>query len=53
MRFSRFFIDRPIFAAVVSIVIFIAGLIAMFGPRTWFTSAVRRLPPAPLFAAGV
>jgi hydrophobe/amphiphile efflux-1 (HAE1) family protein len=31
MGFSRFFIDRPIFAAVVSIVIFIAGLIAMFG----------------------
>jgi hydrophobe/amphiphile efflux-1 (HAE1) family protein len=31
MRFSRFFIDRPIFAAVVSIVIFIAGLLAMFG----------------------
>ena len=31
MRFSRFFIDRPIFAAVLSIVIFIAGLIAMFG----------------------
>src|SRR3954465_4748335 len=31
MRFSRFFIDRPIFAAVVSIVIFISGLIAMFG----------------------
>jgi multidrug efflux pump len=31
MRFSRFFIDRPIFAAVVSIVIFIAGLISMFG----------------------
>src|SRR5215212_1029126 len=30
MRFSRFFIDRPIFAAVVSIVIFIAGSIAMF-----------------------
>jgi multidrug efflux pump len=30
MNFSRFFIDRPIFAAVVSIVIFIAGLIAMF-----------------------
>src|SRR5437867_2836512 len=29
MRFSRFFIDRPIFAAVLSIVIFIAGLIAM------------------------
>jgi hydrophobe/amphiphile efflux-1 (HAE1) family protein len=31
MRFSRFFIDRPIFAAVLSIVIFLAGLIAMFG----------------------
>src|SRR5215208_1046531 len=31
MRFSRFFIDRPIFAAVVSIVIFIAGCIAMVG----------------------
>ncbi len=31
MRFSRFFIDRPIFAAVVSIVIFVAGLISMFG----------------------
>jgi hydrophobe/amphiphile efflux-1 (HAE1) family protein len=30
MRLSRFFIDRPIFAAVLSIVIFIAGLIAMF-----------------------
>jgi hydrophobe/amphiphile efflux-1 (HAE1) family protein len=29
MRLSRFFIDRPIFAAVLSIVIFIAGLIAM------------------------
>src|SRR6476660_4132015 len=30
MRFSRFFIDRPIFAAVLSIVIFIGGAIAMF-----------------------
>jgi multidrug efflux pump len=29
MRLSRFFIDRPIFAAVLSIVVFIAGLIAM------------------------
>ncbi|HUR94088.1 MAG TPA: efflux RND transporter permease subunit [Gemmatimonadales bacterium] len=29
MRLSRFFIDRPIFAAVLSIVIFIAGLISM------------------------
>jgi len=30
MRFSRFFIDRPIFAAVLSVVIFIAGTIAIF-----------------------
>ncbi len=29
MDFSRFFIDRPIFAAVLSIVIFAAGLIAV------------------------
>ena len=30
MGLSRFFIDRPIFAAVLSIVIFISGLLAMF-----------------------
>jgi hydrophobe/amphiphile efflux-1 (HAE1) family protein len=30
MRLSRFFIDRPIFAAVLSIVIFLAGGIAIF-----------------------
>ena len=30
MRFSRFFIDRPIFAAVLSIVIFLGGALAMF-----------------------
>lgn len=30
MNFARFFIDRPIFAAVMSILIFIAGLVAMF-----------------------
>jgi hypothetical protein len=29
MNFSKFFIDRPIFAAVLSIVIFAAGLIAI------------------------
>ena len=29
MSLTRFFIDRPIFAAVLSIVIFIGGLIAM------------------------
>ena len=31
MRFSHFFIDRPIFAAVLSIVLVIAGLVAMAG----------------------
>ena len=30
MNFSRFFIDRPIFAGVVSTLIFLGGLIAMF-----------------------
>lgn len=30
MNLSRFFIDRPIFAAVLSILIFLAGLISMF-----------------------
>src|SRR5207244_2234698 len=30
MRFSRFFIDRPIFAGVLSVVIFLAGGIALF-----------------------
>jgi multidrug efflux pump len=29
MDFSRFFVDRPIFAAVLSIIIFVAGLIAI------------------------
>jgi multidrug efflux pump len=30
MKFARFFIDRPIFAAVVSIIIFLIGAIAMW-----------------------
>jgi multidrug efflux pump len=30
MNISRFFIDRPIFAGVISVVIFLAGLISMF-----------------------
>jgi multidrug efflux pump len=29
MKFSRFFVDKPIFAAVLSIIIFVAGLIAI------------------------
>lgn len=31
MKFPQFFVDRPIFAAVLSAVIFIAGLVAVFG----------------------
>ncbi|WGG52457.1 efflux RND transporter permease subunit [Rugamonas sp. DEMB1] len=30
MNFSRFFVDKPIFAAVLSIIIFVAGLLAIF-----------------------
>ncbi len=30
MNFSRFFIDRPIFASALSVLIFLAGLLAMF-----------------------
>ena len=29
MTFSRFFIDRPIFAGVLSVLIFVAGLLAL------------------------
>jgi Cu/Ag efflux pump CusA len=29
MSLSKFFIDRPIFAGVISVIIFLAGLIAM------------------------
>jgi multidrug efflux pump len=30
MNFSRFFVDKPIFAAVLSIIVFVAGLISIF-----------------------
>jgi multidrug efflux pump len=30
MNFSRFFIDRPIFAAVLSIIVFVGGVLALF-----------------------
>jgi len=30
MNFSRFFVDRPIFAAVLSMLVFVAGLLAIF-----------------------
>lgn len=31
MNFSRFFVDRPVFAGVLSVLIFVAGLIGMVG----------------------
>ena len=31
MRFSRFFIDRPIFAAVIAVVITVVGALAFIG----------------------
>lgn len=30
MNISKFFIDRPIFAGVLSVIILLAGMIAMF-----------------------
>jgi multidrug efflux pump len=30
MNLSKFFIDRPIFAGVLSVLIFLAGLISLF-----------------------
>lgn len=31
MRFSRFFIDRPIFAAVIAVIITVVGALAFIG----------------------
>ncbi|MGZ5203248.1 MAG: efflux RND transporter permease subunit, partial [Telluria sp.] len=30
MNISRFFVDKPIFAAVLSVIVFVAGLISIF-----------------------
>ena len=49
MRFSHFFIDRPRFAAVVSILITIIGAIAYFGlPVTQYPNVV---PPTIIVSA--
>jgi multidrug efflux pump len=49
MRFSRFFVDRPIFAAVLSILIFLGGLIAIFRlPISEYPSVV---PPSVVVSA--
>lgn len=44
MNFSRFFIDRPIFAAVLSILIFIAGAIAI--PQMPLSEYPEVVPPS-------
>jgi len=49
MNLSRFFIDRPIFAAVVSILIFIAGLVSMF--RLPISEYPEVAPPSVVVAA--
>jgi multidrug efflux pump len=43
-NFSRFFVDRPIFAAVLSIIIFVAGLIAI--PLLPISEYPEVVPPA-------
>jgi multidrug efflux pump len=49
MNFSRFFIDRPIFAGVVSILIFMVGLISMF--RLPISQYPEVVPPSIVVAA--
>jgi multidrug efflux pump len=44
MSLSRFFIDRPIFAGVISAVIFLAGLIAI--PRLPISEYPEVVPPS-------
>ncbi|CAG2161223.1 efflux RND transporter permease subunit [Cupriavidus numazuensis] len=44
MNFSKFFVDRPNFAAVISIVIFLAGLIAM--PQLPISEYPEVVPPS-------
>ena len=44
MNFSHFFIRRPIFAAVLSIIVFVMGLIAMW--------RLRKRPDATRMAGG-
>ena len=52
MRFSRFFIDRPIFAAVLSIADLVGGALALFQlPISEYPRSCRRrswsAPPIP------
>ena len=49
MDFSKFFIDRPIFAAVLSIVFFAAGLIAI--PILPISEYPEVVPPAVIVRA--
>ncbi len=49
MNLSKFFIDRPIFAGVISVIIFLAGLIAM--PRLPISEYPEVVPPSVVVTA--
>ncbi|MBP6621311.1 MAG: efflux RND transporter permease subunit, partial [Alcaligenes sp.] len=49
MQFARFFVDRPIFAAVLSIIIFIVGLISI--PLLPISEYPEVVPPSVLVRA--
>ncbi len=49
MNLSKFFIDRPIFAGVISVIIFLAGLIAM--PRLPISEYPEIVPPSVVVTA--
>ena len=49
MNFSRFFVDRPIFASVLSIIIFVVGLISI--PLLPVTEYPEVVPPSVLVSA--
>ena len=50
MDFSKFFIDRPIFAGVLSLLIFLGGLIAVHEgmPARVFRALKEAVTPAPV-----
>src|SRR5690554_8142414 len=49
MNFSRFFVDRPIFASVLSIIIFVVGLISI--PLLPVSEYPEVVPPSVLVSA--
>jgi multidrug efflux pump len=49
MNFSKFFVNKPRFAAVLSIVIFIAGMVAL--PRLPISEYPEVVPPSVIVRA--